>query len=387
MSDDVKDRFFDPEDYQVSARMGGIQRNLRGSWTSASAAGADALCAGRHQANRGLPEPPPTPEAAKGTAIHAWLNWKRTGEVGPEPVCDYELAGHCWDLEQRAIQDWITREADSEFEVHSERRLWITVGGFKHSGQCDCAVVAESNRVWIGDVKTGWNEAVESASNMQLRDLAVLWWFETQCEEVTVQIIQPGVEKQPPCVYGREELQEAHRRLVARVVASNTAGAKRIPGPVQCQFCLACGSSRCPETQQAVVKAATLAVEGVPSPELVEAALRARKAVAAILEAAKTALKANPNAIPGFGLEDNAPNRPITSPQTCWARASTLGLTLEQFLGCVKIGKGDLEETLKEVIRAKTGKKRVEGWGGIWAKLLDGITTEEAKEPSVKRIV
>lgn len=381
------------------------QPTERGQWTSASAAERDRHCPGAHLACLGLPES--TSEGAqKGREIHAWLHWKRSGgkpmdmtyqeqewvvgEPDPdtEPVCDYELAGRCWDLEQQAIQDWLARKSESEFpefKVYSEKRLWLSAGTLKHSGQCDCAVVS-GNRVLILDVKTGWQEVAAPASNEQLRDLAVLWWWETQCDEVTVQIIQPGVEKQPPCVYGREELEESHRRLVARVVASNDPNAKRVPGEVQCQYCRAKGSSRCPETQQAVVTLPPLPVAEIPSPKLVEAALMAQGVAKAILEAARAALKDNPDAIPGFKLEPNAPNKPITDPGACWARCSTQGMTLEQFMTCVKVGKGDLEAALKEVIRAKTGKKRVEGWTPLWLKLLEGITTEEPKEPSIKRV-
>ena len=384
-------------------------QNLRGNWTSASAALRDSICSGAHKACLGLPETS-SPEAQAGRDTHAWLHWKRQLEYikpvgvepGIEPVCDYELAGRCWDMEQKAVAEWLARlpsEAEQyELEVFSEQRFWLDIGGvyaFCHSGQPD-GVYRKGRWACIRDSKSGWLEVTPPNSNEQLRDLAVLVAVNSPLELLSVEvgIDQPGAEPQPPCVYDRDTIQTARFLLEKRVIASNDPQAKRTPHPDACRFCRALGTSRCPETQSAVMSMSSAVVmhggqwpvAEIPSPRLVEAALLAKGVSQAILDAAKAALKANPDAIPGFKLEPNAPNRPISDPGACWARCSTQGMTLEQFMGCVKVGKGDLETTLKEIIRAKTGKKRVDGWTPLWLKLLDGITTEEPKEPSVKRV-
>lgn len=368
----------------------------RGQWTSASAAERDGLCPGSHLACLGLPEPEPQEVTVEGRKVHAWLHWKRTSSTDPEPECNYELAERCWRIEERAVGSWITRlpESAADFPtiVISERRMWVSLWEStikaSHSGQMD-ALYIKGPFAKIVDTKSGWLEAVPPNRNEQLRDLAALVSANfSEVFEVEVEIAQPGADKQPPCVYKRHELAGATLLMYKRVVESHNPQAKRIPGEVQCRYCRAKGTTRCPESTasvKAVVNFAPLPVTEVPSPQLLDACLLAEKIIEVVKQRAKAALKADPNAIPGFYLEPNSPNRPITDPQTCWVRAAEKGLTLEQFLSCVKVGKGDLEEALKQMIRAKTGKKRVEGFVPVWQQLLDGITTEEPKEPSIKR--
>ena len=382
------------------------QPTERGQWTSASAAERDRLCAGAHLACLGLPEST-SEDAQKGREIHAWLHWHRGSGLTSQPaepaIADPELAYTCAMMESKAVEDWVNRlppEAQQyDMEVFSEQRFWVRVvkldgsGAYDHSGQPD-GVYIKGRWAKIVDTKSGWLEVTPPNSNEQLRDLAVLVDANAPLglDGVEVEIIQPGAQKQPPCVYDRAALATARALMEKRVIASNDPTAKRTPHPDACRFCRAKGTSRCPESVGSVMslavaeKLAGKDVVELPSPELLYACLLAEPIIRVVKERAREALKANPDAIPGFKLEPNAPNKPITDPGACWARCSTQGMTLEQFMGCVKVGKGDLEDALKTVIRSKTGKKRVEGWTPLWMKLLDGITTEEPKEPSIKRI-
>lgn len=376
------------------------QDTERGLWTSASAAERDRLCAGAHLASRDLPENT-SDSAQEGKAVHAWLHWRRLSMEAdlPEPVCNYELAGRCWDMEQKAVDQWLARlPAESEryqLEVFSEKRFWLDYGPFRHSGQPD-GVYRKGRWVCIRDSKSGWLEVTPPNTNEQLRDLAVLVAANSPLElvEVEVGIDQPGAEANPPCVYDRESIQTARLLLEKRVIASNDPKSKRTPHPDACRFCRAKGTSRCPESVTGVVSLAALStmssgdlpLEEIPDARLLEACLLAEPIIKSVKERARKALEANPASIPGFKLEPNAPNKPISDPGQCWARCASQGMTLDQFMNCVKVGKGDLEDTLKEIIRAKTGKKRVEGWTPLWLRLLDGITTEEPKAPSIKRI-
>ena len=369
----------------------------RGLWTSASGALRDRLCPGSHIASRDLPELP-REDAEKGAAVHAWLHWRRLRMETdlPEPVCDYELAGRCWDMECKAIGAWlasiegrINAEELANMVTYSEKRFWLVLHlkevVIKHSGQADCALVCGQHAL-ILDSKSGWLEAVPPQSNEQLRDLSVLIGTEHPVlESVTVQIVQPFAEPNPPAVYDRHDLNVAHLQLVDRIKQSNDPFAPRTPHPEACRFCKAKGTNRCPETQNAVMKLSETQQSLIANPtkELIQAAKLAKVIAEQILEVARTLLEKDPNCIPGVTLKPNPSNRPVTNPQELWARCAAHGMTLAQFMSCVTVGKGAIEDTLKEIIRKRTGQKIVKGWGLTLTDLMDGVTTEEPKRPSV----
>src|SRR5271169_6136770 len=75
---------------------------IRGEWTSASAAAADALCPGRHQAQRNLPQGE-SDDASHGRAIHLALQKQDPAGLDFAQVETYEACQKIFERELRKI--------------------------------------------------------------------------------------------------------------------------------------------------------------------------------------------------------------------------------------------------------------------------------------------
>lgn len=363
---------------------------------TASSAESDDLCAGRYWAQRGLPESP-TDASEAGDRVHNWLHWVRTGGMSfPPPLegdAEIELAQRCWDIELKEKAEWLERMGvdASEVHIHSEERLFSGNPLYPYSGQPDVVYHIPWKGAAIFDAKSGRLPVPPSNRNKQLRALAALYRFSTatasQNISVAVQIIQPFAKREPQCIYEEDDLHKAWSEIKQRVDRSMHPNAPRTPGEVQCRWCKAKGSARCPETQQAVISLSKMEVATIPSPQLVEACLLAEPIIELVKQRAREALIANPDAIPGFSLKENSPNEPITATEEAWSRAYEFGLPRNDFLECAKLTKGDLEAKLKALYRRKTQRDRipVKEWDEKWQAFLDGITTSQPKQPTLVR--
>lgn len=385
------------------------QTDPRHGSTSASSAGADALCAGRHQAQAGLPEVQ-TENAAAGTRIHAAL---ATGDPKGLSLEETEMFDSCRKVEAKLVTQGFG--VDAKPLVIREQRLWMTLtrGDQKiaHSGQPD-VVYRVGPKLMILDFKTGPSEVAESSTNHQLRDLSVLAvasfgaqkviitevavaWFGAQkaiITEVAVAVIQPLVTYSPEvCVYEAEDLTRAAKEMAARVIASNTPGAKRAPGAMQCKYCRAAVAGKCPEYQ-------AWATSMVPAPRSIldvpvaqwtggqcalflDNAGIAQKWLDGCNEAIKARVKADANAVPGWGFKPGAVLTPITDPQACFDRFAALGGKLEQFLKTVEVGKGKLKEQLNIVTGA-----RGQALDKAVKALCEGIVESKQNAPSLVKV-
>lgn len=379
----------------------------RGEWTSASNSEADSLCAGRHRAQRGLPEQQ-SDIADRGTRVHQWLHWQRASANGSldartvaEPkLADYseiELALRCWDLEQEEKRLWLEAIGGDHGEVVeclSEHRQWLAFehngDTLKHSGQAD-VIYRTGCYVLACDTKSGFLEVTPPNENLQLRDIAALTASNTPTLlwEVRVQIIRPFGKRQPPCSYNMAAFVIALDGMTERVKKSNDPDAKRTPNEISCRYCRAKGTSRCPESQAAVVTLSATAQELIarPTAEFLDACKLAMSIAKQAQQNAKALLSVDPDAIPGYTLEPNEPMRPIVDAQEAWNRAAASGITLEQFMATVKVGKTELEALLKAKHRDLTNRDRIPH--GEWSKIMSefhaGILGEVVKEPSLKR--
>lgn len=236
------------------------QTDERRGHTSASNAAADRLCPGRHLANKGIEETE-SAEASQGTLIHAVFAGEKA-ELILDPMSAKTLR-RAIEIESIILGNWICGiDVKAPAECHREKRLWNYVE--THSGQADAfwLVDAENGKhALLEDLKSLYGDHDDADENEQLRDLAALIYCNYGVQSVTAFINQPNVAWKVEDVklvrYSEKDLMRAYREMNERVLASNDPNAKRIPGLKQCKFCKAAGTSRCPESQKALVTLGT----------------------------------------------------------------------------------------------------------------------------------
>jgi hypothetical protein len=237
----------------------------RQGFTSASNAESDLLCPGRHLAQRGLAGYD-TRESLSGTATHLAFagvlelealssSQRKTVERGrnlESHIVEQWFRSVLCPLEPENIQEQIMKRA------HRELRLWAYRNNQKiHSGGIDALWLAGDMRhALVEDLKSLFGDVEDAASNQQLRDYAALVHLNYGCETVSVFINQPNVrweyDQQKLVHYNEDNLAQSVEAMTRRVMTSQRLDAPRVPGIKQCNFCLACGTDRCPESLQKI---------------------------------------------------------------------------------------------------------------------------------------
>lgn len=366
-----------------------INPQQRGDYTSASNAHADLLCAGRHLAQYGIPDERSS-DSIFGTRVHDALA-KGNGEgLTPQEEDIYES---CKAIETKVLPKVFGPEIENMLaHPDREKRFWIEwSNGMRHSGQIDSAYRYKMKAL-IVEYKALPGDVADSPRNMQLRDQAVLYDFNNQMlSEVATVVIQPLVTHSPEiCIYKREDLQRARDEMFTRVFKSNQPDSPRTPGEVQCKFCKA--KSKCPEyTRFAAGEVANSpgSLMLVPvdkwTPQqralFLERASIVEKWIDTTKGEMKKLLKADPNSIPGYELKAGRNMSTIINAQKVFENFSALGGTLDQFMGCVEIGKGKLEVEMRTVTEYK-GKKLKEA---VEAVIGDNVNKSVAESSISKK--
>lgn len=353
--------------------------NERGIWTSASAAEADALCPGRHRAQRDLPETT-SADAQLGNRVHAAL----AGELIAIDDEEFQLVEKC-----RNVEDWLINQLFSDTpETYRERRYWIDCGEYRHSGKPD-AVHIVRNVALVVDFKTGRNEVADSPRNLQLRDLAVLAAVEHKLETVHVAIIQPWVTMKPEvCTYSKQDLIFALNEMEARVIASNQPNAPRFAGDKQCKYCKA--KSVCPEAREMALaipaqgaayvqplgaNAIALSLSNEVLAAFLDKASVAESVIQSCRDEAKRRIESGAT-IPGYRLKEGAKRETITDAQECFNRCSAIGVPLANFMDAITVSKGKL----KEAVKLATGNKG-KALDSTLSDILNGIVETKQAAP------
>lgn len=358
---------------------------VRPAGTTASNAQADSLCQGRYQAQLGLPDVS-SPDAQFGQQIHAAL---ATGVIEGLDTQQLSIYESCLEIRDKLMKQAFGAEAGAA-SVFKEKRLYCVVkpGDFQHSGMPD-EVARIGPKALIIEFKCLPGDLPDSPSNLQLRDQCVLAARAYALKDVAVAIVQPLVTHDPQvCVYTVEDIDKAEQEMFARVVASNAKDAPRTAGEVQCKFCKAKGGCKEYAAWAKTMLPAPVSIFDVPvaqwSPEQRATFCERMGFAAKWLEDGKDAmkklLKADPNTIPGWTLEEGATRATITNPQEVFNRFIAKGGTTEQFLACIKVAKEPLTAAMRAITKAK-GK----GLLGEMEKLLAGTYVEKKDEPSLGR--
>lgn len=119
-------------------------------------------------------------------------------------------------------------------------------------------------------------------------------------------------------------------------------------------------------------------MEPLKRAELVDRILVATKLIEEIKRQAKELIKANPDAIPGYSLGKPRVTETVTNPQEVFNRFSAIGGSLEQFMGCITVGKTKLKEQVAGIakVKGKALESKME-------ELTVGCVESKESEPSI----
>lgn len=360
----------------------------RGNWTSASNAQADSLCPGRHLAQQGITDQT-SDDAWFGTKVHEAL----AGKIDPAILTheQHDIYESCLNIEGKLVSQVFPGVDPAAARPIRERRLWIKWSEeLQHSGQLDYLCLRGDSALII-EYKALPGDVATSPRNHQLRDQAVLVLANRPTtKQVYTAVCQPLVTHSPEiCLYKEEDLKLAERQLFARVTASHNPESHRVAGEVQCKYCKA--KTQCSQYQiwAGAIIPQPEGILGVPmadwTPSQCAAVAsnlsRAAKWLEQAKEHLKGRLKLNPAAIPGWKLGDGQKRSEITDPQQLLDRFIRAGGSLNAYMECVKIGKGDFEKAFKEATKLK-GKSLK----SALTEAYSGLVKETTTEPSLERV-
>lgn len=369
--------------------------------TSASNAQADLLCPGRHLAQKGIPHEE-SKDAAFGRRIHEALAKRDPAGLTVDEADIYES---CASIEGKVVREFYGAAIDpKELRSWPEQRFWIVfqtqlpavhpaqkpeTRNYEHSGQPD-RVYRYGQRLLVIEYKTLAGEVADSPRNLQVRDQAVICQGHFMADEVGAVVIQPLVTHTPEIVlYRKEDLDRAKAELFARVVGSNDPRSVRVPGDVQCKFCLA--KKKCLEYQRwagamvpNMLSLLDVAVQDwTPDQRAIfcDRFDTAQKWLNQCWEAMEQGAAKDPSFVPGYAMFPGAERKKITNPQALFERFNQAGGTVEQFLSAVEVTQTRLKEQLSALNGLK-GKKLDEKYKA----LIEGLFTINKNKDSLKKV-
>ena len=336
----------------------------RRGWTSASNAQADLYCPARHRMNQGKLSVA-TSDAILGQRIHSALAKRSPEGLSVEEHDTYDACCH---IEARKVKEFYGfSDVPKDLRSWPEERYWITFQFQQpeapatqrnrqvlHSAQPD-RVYRFGPRILIIEYKTLTGDIAESPRNLQARDQAVVCAGHFLADEVGVCVIQPFHTHNPEiCLYGKADLERAKQELFSRVLASNDPRSVRVPGEVQCKFCL--GKPDCVEHQRwaGSMVPNMLNLLDVPvsawTPEqralFCDRYSIAYKWLNDCWDAIEAGAEKDPKYVPGYAFVPGVEKREIIDPQGVFAEYCKKGGTAEQFLTATKVGLTKLKELL-----------------------------------------
>ena len=353
------------------------------------------LCPGSWALEQQCPDPQETEEAASGTRIHdAWAGKLDQSELTWDEDQTLEFIR---DLEEKALKA-VFPDCTPDLIVNDDSRLLLTIDGVRRmSGRPD-KVYSSNGSALILDAKTGRLDAPIAAENVQLRALATLLDQETgwTLHSITVGILAPWQSQRITLArYERHHLDAARQEILDIIAASKKPDAPRNPSLEACRYCKA--KAVCPEARESAM---TLPVAETPelptatrTPEAfaamltrdeLGACLRRGKLFEKIYDAMKAEAKRRLESgeeVPGWILREGRETEVITDPQKVWEGFLELGGNSKDFMGCVRITKGDLKEKVRHI----TGTKG-RGLDAQMALILDGATTTKKSAKQLEEV-
>jgi hypothetical protein len=327
---------------------------------SASSVERLALCPGSWKMSRGLPEltnPDLQEWAASGDRIHAWLA-EQPVTLEPEEM---DIAQRCIRQRNELVHHYLTLATT----ITREQRLWLCHPGtsrHRFSGKVDWAGYCEENKTaLVIDYKTNRGDTTASASNLQLRSGAVLFWQSLeaagyQVANIAVAIIQPLTGKPEICEYKPLDLLASETQLHFILDTAEKPDARLVAGDRQCKYCPA--RITCPAALDKMkdlqlfpaLRTQNLPVTGERLAALLEACTVADLISKTVKAHAKKILAEAPDAIPGYSLAPGDEAGSVVDPMgACDALCQAGIMDRDYFLhNIIKVGLGDLVAGIAE---------------------------------------
>lgn len=366
-----------------------------------SASGADRLysCAGSFALEAKAPEGTPTDEALQGQEIHEAKESEDFSGLDEE---GQTIAQQLTKMESQAVEDWAKQFDLKVGAPDREQRLWIrdAIGKKLASAKPDIWWVVEKHALVL-DLKTGYLPVTRAYRNIQARWQALAIFSEYP----TVEHVRAGTAQYrfggrlDLVDFDLNALEMAERELLLNLWRAKQEEAQRVPGP-HCRYCRA--KSLCPEaaaySMLPIVPFSQVPQGGRGVKERVaQAVMQLDLAQLAYIQERKTIIEHVLNAVSerlktfapadlksvGWELEPQSSVREIPDINAMWAIAHENGLTMEQFLECLRASVGALESKLSEKIQAQEGglKKDAKVKAG---KLMEPAVTYKARNPILK---
>jgi hypothetical protein len=351
-----------------------------------SSAQAIALCPGRVRAAAGVPRLPSGPFAERGTSRHAVLSAFFTGN-------DAEYARLYDELEDddQGMVDILrekTEEVIAEYGgLDGDPPRVLCEAAFEAAGWSGhpdfMAVCADEETILLLDWK-GPGSAPPTEINAQLRGYFLCavqaaeeaWGLAGMWKRVIAAIVAP-FDRVVPVEFREEDAAKAESELIQIRMAAFREGAPRIPGPLQCQYCPALGTARCPESYAMGMQ--IMANSGLnmtqARPEWLVSVVKAGAVVAGIVKRASEEIQRRvleePGSVPGARMEPGTSRRTITQPLLAVERAVGTGKTsvaslieagaLKPVLGKLEkaLGKKDSPSVLEGCVEKKESSERL----------------------------
>lgn len=200
-------------------------------------------------------------------------------------------------------------------------------------------------------------------------------------------IIQPRIANKPFIVaYSRQDLWAARKEIIAIWHAAHQNNAARHPGADACRHCRA--TAICEEHKtwiMAVEKVAHLPAASW-TPQQWDMFLTRKSALQNFIneryEEAKLIKAANPEAIPGWELQDGVERRCVTDIVAAWGKLVPL-LSAKQFSDCCELSIGELEKAIWKSRQGTPEKLSQKAVKAIINELLAGIVEKKRNKPSL----
>jgi hypothetical protein len=218
----------------------------RGGLPSASGFDSEFRCPGKRALCKRLPREEDQAAAERGKRIHDAL---QAGDFSNLVENEQRTASRIAYGESEIVHEHGFEGA----EVTFEERIWDFDDAFNRtwSGRVDrYDWQPDKRRLLIIDAKSGWTSPPPIHDNWQVRSEAALLCENFSAEEVVAGLIHPHHPESlwEAKVYTAEEMRHL-LDIVRENVAAITPDARRIPGPIQCQWCEA--KRICPEYKAA----------------------------------------------------------------------------------------------------------------------------------------
>lgn len=329
------------------------------------------LCLGKFHAEQGLPDVS-TPCSERGNRIHNAL----AGRTENLSVEEDSIYNSCVLIEEKILENLPWEKEFITRPETREKRLWLVktypenTATFEQkvervfSGQAD-VIYENGKEAAIFDYKSLRGDVAVSSKNLQLRSLAALYYANNpNTRKVYVSVIQPLVTHNPEIVcYTKEYLQKGLEILIEDIKKIQP-GAHRTAGEKQCKFCKA--KSECQTHLEWINRQekhlATISPRSIVDRHTQISYWKQAKKIKNLLDNAikqfVSQVKENPQDWPELEVEEGRGNREIFNPQLAKDITNEF-VSHEEFMSCVDVRVGKLEEIFVENYRKKYPKETI----------------------------